>query len=837
MKNPTSIALLVTVLGLSVGCDKSSSNVAKQLEELQRKTAQAEERQKDLERQIADQKLAAETEVIERERMQIEADRAELERTKQKIDSEQANELRKREEALATREDRIEQSRDALFDKEQDLSTRGAQLSDRESKVAGREALSFRAHEQPVPVGDYSNFYDSLSSYGSWFETPTYGYVWQPIVVRESNWRPYSRGRWICSDRGWTWASDEPFGWATYHYGRWARLRNRGWVWVPGSEWAPSWVSWRESGSHIGWAPLPPETLAYRNHRWDSSVEVQFGISPSWYNFVEVNHFGSSLYQYCLPVTQNITYINQTTNITYIHIQNRQVISGGPRYDDLNRRSERRIPFYRLDMDRHSRPSRDVIGMRPRFEGDRMMVSAPNMDAGWNEGLRPREVRGKIEYEVEREKPLRQEISDRFRSDRDERTRIASRTIESLGGEQEFNARRLKELEENRKEAETAIEKEVPNDPGSETLVTPEERPRPQAPEDKTPEPPDNRPIAPAEALPAEEVAVQPATKETPASAEVQAKDESAAATPPVETPAMKAPVEEVAPDVSEPAIPNPNERPSRPTAGTRELPPGMTRGDGKPVEIPKGKTTSEVMDAAAQGAAPPQPGDQDAMPQRPEPDPSEALPKDREMTKPRGQDNPRNRSDATEGGRSARESLSEKMAEKKREREEGQAIQQKPQPEQQQQPQRPERQPEPQPQQEMKEDTTAQAAAQAAAQGREQAEEQQANAREQQARAQQAEMARQQEAQAEREAAQAGQQEQKRQAEAAREAHQEQREMERARQQQEQQQQQREMERARQQQQQQEQQREMERARQQQEQQEQQREMERARQQQQQEQ
>ena len=78
-------------------------------------------------------------------------------------------------------------------------------------------------------------FYDSLSSYGSWFETPDYGYVWQPVVVRDSDWRPYTRGRWACSDRGWTWISDEPFGWATYHYGRWALLRGHGWVWVPGS--------------------------------------------------------------------------------------------------------------------------------------------------------------------------------------------------------------------------------------------------------------------------------------------------------------------------------------------------------------------------------------------------------------------------------------------------------------------------------------------------------------------------------------------------------------------------------------------------------------------------
>jgi uncharacterized protein YraI len=34
--------------------------------------------------------------------------------------------------------------------------------------------------------------------------------------------RPYTVGRWVFTDRyGWMWASSEPFGWATYHYGRW----------------------------------------------------------------------------------------------------------------------------------------------------------------------------------------------------------------------------------------------------------------------------------------------------------------------------------------------------------------------------------------------------------------------------------------------------------------------------------------------------------------------------------------------------------------------------------------------------------------------------------------
>jgi hypothetical protein len=69
--------------------------------------------------------------------------------------------------------------------------------------------------------------------------------------------------------------SEEPFGWATFHYGRWTRLRNIGWIWVPGDEWAPAWVSWRKSNDYIGWAPLPPEARFDRRrgiHNWPTII-------------------------------------------------------------------------------------------------------------------------------------------------------------------------------------------------------------------------------------------------------------------------------------------------------------------------------------------------------------------------------------------------------------------------------------------------------------------------------------------------------------------------------------------------------------------------------------
>ena len=45
-----------------------------------------------------------------------------------------------------------------------------------------------------------------------------------------------------------------------YHYGRWTKVEDEGWCWIPDYEWGPAWVSWRESDDYVGWAPLPPES-------------------------------------------------------------------------------------------------------------------------------------------------------------------------------------------------------------------------------------------------------------------------------------------------------------------------------------------------------------------------------------------------------------------------------------------------------------------------------------------------------------------------------------------------------------------------------------------------
>lgn len=449
---------------ISTSCERKSSarndadpQLAQQVAELERKSNEAIARQQELERELENQKLATEREAIERERQLIEEARYELEQKESESAAAEAAALLQREKDLAAREGKVEFLQTTLEEKQSNLKQQESELSERDRQLAGREAIALQdqdAEEDSAPVGDYGMFYDSLSAYGSWFESPDYGYVWQPVVVRDVSWRPYTRGRWACSDQGWTWISDEPFGWATYHYGRWALCRNRGWIWVPGSQWAPSWVSWRSSGNHVGWAPLPPETLAWQENRWDSSVDTTFGIGAPWFVFVETRHFGNPIHHHCLPYDRNPIFIQQTINITHIHVHNRRIICGGPTYGDVQKQVERPLPFYRLEKDRHNR-YRDSVSMRPRVEGNRLRVSAPNLANPWNRGLRPEKLRGRLDdVQMVRNQEMRPEIKERFQQVREEEKRKADDTIRNMGGENELRRRRLEQMAQNQQAAE-----------------------------------------------------------------------------------------------------------------------------------------------------------------------------------------------------------------------------------------------------------------------------------------------------------------------------------------------------------------------------------------------
>ncbi|MFZ0050903.1 MAG: DUF6600 domain-containing protein [Desulfobaccales bacterium] len=115
---------------------------------------------------------------------------------------------------------------------------------------------------------DVAMFYDDLAPYGQWVDYENYGPVWVPSNVAE-DWRPYTDGRWVPTNDGYVFESEEPWAWATYHYGNWMPTPGYGWVWAPGRTWYPSTVEWRTTpdnlapdNSYVGWAPIPPPNYA-----------------------------------------------------------------------------------------------------------------------------------------------------------------------------------------------------------------------------------------------------------------------------------------------------------------------------------------------------------------------------------------------------------------------------------------------------------------------------------------------------------------------------------------------------------------------------------------------
>ncbi|HEX4263259.1 MAG TPA: DUF6600 domain-containing protein [Verrucomicrobiae bacterium] len=184
-----------------------------------------------------------------------------------------------------------------------------------------------------VVIQSDDDFYQPLSPYGQWVDVDGYGRCWQPAQV-DPTWRPYANGHWELTDDGWYWDSDEPWAWATYHYGRWESVGGRGWFWVPQTEWAPAWVSWREGGGYVGWAPMPPERRG--------GVSINVNIAPASFCFVDERRMHEPV-RPTTVIVNNTTIINKTVNITKTKVVNKVVINEGPRSDEVERVSGHKL--------------------------------------------------------------------------------------------------------------------------------------------------------------------------------------------------------------------------------------------------------------------------------------------------------------------------------------------------------------------------------------------------------------------------------------------------------------------------------------------------------------
>jgi len=145
-------------------------------------------------------------------------------------------------------------------------------------KVEERRTLRYRSQSSQYTGRQFSSSNYVLDNYGTWIYEPEFSmYVWRPTVV--VGWIPYYSGFWRWTPHGWFWVSYEPWGYLTYHYGRWVWTPEYGWVWVPGSTWAPAWVYWFWFDFYFGWSPI-----GYYDYWWYYRWDWWWSWPPCWYD-------------------------------------------------------------------------------------------------------------------------------------------------------------------------------------------------------------------------------------------------------------------------------------------------------------------------------------------------------------------------------------------------------------------------------------------------------------------------------------------------------------------------------------------------------------------------
>lgn len=109
----------------------------------------------------------------------------------------------------------------------------------------------------PLAVFNFAQQFGNTS--GEWLWDDLFGYVWRPFIndmrYPWEGWSPYVFGRWTEVGNSMFWVPEEAWGWVPYHLGLWQWDRKLGWVWLPGSLFAPAWAAWDFFEGHYAWRP------------------------------------------------------------------------------------------------------------------------------------------------------------------------------------------------------------------------------------------------------------------------------------------------------------------------------------------------------------------------------------------------------------------------------------------------------------------------------------------------------------------------------------------------------------------------------------------------------
>jgi hypothetical protein len=158
-----------------------------------------------------------------------------------------------------------------------------SQNAEFEKTHKGRSMLPKQVRKWPAAVQYFAEKYADL--FGEWIYDDYLGYVWRPAENDHpygyqwfrsgaGGWKPYFVGHWTNVGGQMFWVPDEPWGWIPYHLGVWHWSAKRGWLWVPGSVFAPAWVDWYFMDNYFAWQPL--SFFSWMSGGMDYSVDVDY---------------------------------------------------------------------------------------------------------------------------------------------------------------------------------------------------------------------------------------------------------------------------------------------------------------------------------------------------------------------------------------------------------------------------------------------------------------------------------------------------------------------------------------------------------------------------------
>jgi hypothetical protein len=127
-------------------------------------------------------------------------------------------------------------------------------------------------------------------------------------------------------------------------------------------------------------------------------VDIEFDIGPEYYNFIDTRFIGEPvLRDRIYAPSQNVTYINNTVNVTNITVQNNVVYNYGPDYNVLSARASR--PIQRLKIERQQTADLSTAartGALTKVQGDKLVIGAPTKIEKAPTGAAPPKVKARV---------------------------------------------------------------------------------------------------------------------------------------------------------------------------------------------------------------------------------------------------------------------------------------------------------------------------------------------------------------------------------------------------------------------------------------------------------